>query len=53
MMIRLNVKMFVMTKQKLTDSVYYQNAGPAVSFLCVFTHAFDRIFVMSEYVTDY
>ena len=48
--------MLVMTKKKfnlnLTDSVDYQNAGPPINFLSVFTHALDRCFVTSEYVTD-
>ena len=46
--------MLVMTekKVKLTASVNYQIARPAVNFLCVFTHALDRCFVTSEYVTD-
>ena len=43
--------MLVMTK-KLFDSVDYQNAGPQMSFLSVFTHTLNRYFVTSEYVTD-
>ena len=34
------------------DFVDYQNAGPIMNFLNVFTHAHDRCFVTSEYVTD-
>ena len=46
--------MLVMTKKKsnLSDSVDYQNTGPKMNFLSVFTHARDRYFVTSEYVTD-
>ena len=29
----------------------YQNVGPIMNFLSVFTHARDRCFVTSEYVT--
>ena len=36
----------------LFDFVDYQNAGPIMNFLSVFTHARDRCFVTSEYVTD-
>ena len=36
----------------LFDFVDYQNAGPIMHFLSVFTHARDRCFVTSEYVTD-
>ena len=46
--------MLVMTKTRtnLFDSVDYQNAGPKMNFLRVSTHARDRYFVTSEYVTD-
>ena len=46
--------MLVMTKIKtnLFDSVDYQNAGPKINFLSVFTQARDRCFVTFEYVTD-
>ena len=46
--------MLVMTKENsnLSDSVDYQNAGPKMTFQSVFTHARDRCFVTSEYVTD-
>ena len=46
--------MLVTTKKisNLFDFVDYQNAGPIMSFLSVFTHARDRCFVTSEYVTD-
>ena len=46
--------MLAMTKIKtnLFDSVDYQNAGPQMNFLSVFTHARDRWFVTSEYNTD-
>ena len=46
--------MLVMTKNKsnLFDSVNYQNAGPIMNFLSVFTHARDRRFVTPEYVAD-
>ena len=46
--------MLVMTKKtsNLFDFVDYQNAGPIMNFLSVFTHARDRCFVTSEYVTD-
>ena len=46
--------MLVMTKKKsnLSDSVDYQNTGPKMNFLSVFTHARDWYFVTSEYVTD-
>ena len=45
--------MLVMTKKNssLSDSVDYQNAGPKMNFLSVFTHARDPCFVTSEYVT--
>ena len=43
--------MLVMTK-KMFDSVDYQNAEQKMNFLSVFTHARDRCFVASEYVTD-
>ena len=39
-------------KTNLFDSVDYQNAGPKMNFLSVFTHAHDRCFVTSEFVTD-
>ena len=39
-------------KSNLYDSVDYQNAGPTMNFLSVFTHARVRYFVTSEYVTD-
>ena len=46
--------MRVMTKKTLNlfDFVNYQNAGPIMKFLSVFTHARDRCFVALEYVTD-
>ena len=46
--------MLVMTEKKtnLSDSVDYQNAGPKMNFLSVISHARDRCFVTSEYVTD-
>ena len=45
--------MLVMTKKSnLSDSVDYQNTGPKLKFQSVFTHARDRYFVTSEYVTD-
>ena len=46
--------MLVMTiiKTNLFHSVDYQNTGPKMNFLSVFTHAGDRYFVASEYVTD-
>ena len=46
--------MLAMTKIKanLFDSVDYQSAGPKMNFLSVLTHARDRCFVTSEYVTD-
>ena len=46
--------MLVMTKKtpNLFDSVDYQNAGTMMNLLSVFTHARDRCFVTSEYVTD-
>ena len=45
--------MLVMTKKSnLTDSVDYKNAEPKMKFLSVFTHARDRCFVTSEYVTE-
>ena len=44
--------MLVMKKNtNVFDSVDYQNAGPKMNFLSVFTHARDRCFVTSEYVT--
>ena len=45
--------MFVTTKKtsNLFDFVDYQNVGQIMNFLCVFTHARDRCFVTSEYVT--
>ena len=36
----------------LSESVDYQNTGPKMNFLSVFTHACDQCFVTSEYVTD-
>ena len=36
----------------LFDSVDYQDAGPKMNFLSVFTHARDRCFLASEYVTE-
>ena len=47
--------MLVMTKKKskFSDSFDYQNAGPKMNFLSVLSHARDRRFVTSEYVTDY
>ena len=36
----------------LFDFVDYQNVGPIMNFLSVFTHARDRCFVTSEYVTN-
>ena len=46
--------MLVMTEKKqfFFDFVDYQNAGPKMNFLNVFTHARDRCFVTSEHVTD-
>ena len=46
--------MLVITKRKSTlfDPVGYQNAGPNMKFLSIFTLARDRCFVTSEYVTD-
>ena len=46
--------MFMMTQinSNSSDSVDYQNAGPAMNFLCAIMHALDQSFVMSEYVTD-
>ena len=45
--------MLVMSKKSnLSDSVDYQNTGPKMNFLSVFTHARDRYCVTSEYVTD-
>ena len=45
--------MLVITKKSnLSDSVDYQNAEPKTNFLSVFTHARNRCFVTSEYVTD-
>ena len=42
-----------MTKNSnLSHSVDYQNTGPKMNFLSVFTHARDRHFVTSEYVTN-
>ena len=34
------------------ESVDYQNAGPNMNFLSVYTHARDRCFVTSEFVKD-
>ena len=46
--------MLVVTKKtsNLFEFVDYQNAEPIMNFLSVFTHAPDRCFVTSEYVTD-
>ena len=46
--------MLVMTKKtsNLFEFVDYQNAGPIMNFLSVFTHARDRSFVSSEYDAD-
>ena len=33
------------------DSVDYQNAGPKMNFLSIISHASDRCFVTTEYVT--
>ena len=45
--------MLMMTKtSNLFDSVDYQNAGPILNLLSVFTHARDRRFVTSEYITE-
>ena len=45
--------MLVMTKtSNLFDFVDYQNVGSIINFLSVFTHARDRCFVTSEYVSD-
>ena len=46
--------MLVMTKKKSnsSDSVDYQNTGPKMNFLSVFTQARDRYFVTSKYVAD-
>ena len=55
LLVLINVKMLVMTKKKssnLTESVNFQNAGPTMNFLSVYTHALGRCFVTSEYVTD-
>ena len=47
------VIMLVMSKKSnLFDSVDYQNAVPTMNFLSIFTHARDRYFVTSEYVTE-
>ena len=45
--------MLVMTKKNsnLSDSVEYQNTGPKMNFLSVFTHARDPCFETSEYAT--
>ena len=47
--------MLVMTKKNSNtnwfDSIDYQNAGPKMNFLSVFTHARYRCFMTSEYVT--
>ena len=45
--------MLVTTKKtsNLFKFVDYQNAGPIMNFLSLFTQARDRCFVMSEYVT--
>ena len=39
-------------KSNLSESVDYQNAGLKMNFLSVISHARDRCFVTSEYVTD-
>ena len=45
--------MLVTTKTStLYDFVDYQNVGPIMNFPSVFTHARDRCFVTSEYVTN-
>ena len=46
--------MLVMMKKNsnLTGSVDYKNAEPTKNFLYVFTHALERCFVKSEYVTN-
>ena len=36
----------------LFDFVDYQNVGPIINFLGVFTHARDRCFVTSKYAQD-
>ena len=36
----------------LFDFIDYQNVRPIMNFLSVFTHARDRCFLTSEYVTD-
>ena len=50
----MNGKMLVMTKKtsNLVDFVNYQNVGPFMNFMSVFTHAFDRCFVTSLYAID-
>ena len=46
--------MLVMKKKtsNLFDFVDYQNVGPIMNFLSVLTHAHDRCFLTSEYVSD-
>ena len=46
--------MLVMTKKVQICPILlnYQNVGPKMNFLSVFTHARDPRFVTSEYVTD-
>ena len=46
--------MLVETKKisNLSDSFDYQNAGPKMNFLSGISHARDRCFVRSEYVTQ-
>ena len=47
--------MLVAARKKHTNlfnSIDYQNAGPKMNFLSVFTQARYRCFVTSEYVTD-
>ena len=44
--------MLVYYEINLFDCVDYQNTGPKMNFLSVFTHARDRCFVTSEYATD-
>ena len=39
-------------KSKFSDSIDYQNAGQKIHFPSVISHAHDRCFVTSEYVTD-
>ena len=46
--------MLLTTKKpsNLFDFIDYQNVGPIMNFLSVFTHARDRCFVTSWYVTN-